>query len=151
MKRDLIQFILAFFVIACGGALEELAPKALGVGCPILMAATAYYALNRSPLTGVLFAVAAGAAEDSLCALPFALSIGFFVTLAGVLRGFRLPPVCAVPAFAGYQIWLWLWLGGELNGSVFSRVVVALPVGGVTLAAVYVMLLWFDGKAAVNE
>lgn len=151
MKRDLVQLVLAFFALSFGGAVEELAPKFGGVGIPLLLSAAAYCAVSRPPLTGMLFAVAAGAAEDALCGLPYALSVSFFVAMAGLLRGFKLPLFCAAPAFGLYQIWLWIWFGNSLNGSVFLRFCTAIPVGVLTLAAVCAILLWLDGKAAVHE
>lgn len=151
MKKDIIQFVIALFTLAFGGAAEELFPKALGVGAPVLLSATAYFAVRRPPLQAMLFAVAAGAAEDALSGLPFVLSVSFFTALAGLLRGFRLSIFVAAPAFCCFQIWLWIWLGGSLNGNVFSRIFGAVPVGVATLAATYGILRWIDGKAAVDE
>lgn len=151
MKRDLIQFVLAFFALAFGGAAEDLLPKMVGVGFPVLLSAAAYYAVSRPPLSGLLFAAAAGAAEDSLCGLSFAPSIAFFLVTAGLLRGFKLPLFCAAPAFACYQLWLWIWFGNALNGSVFARFFTAVPVGALTLAAVCGLLMFIDGRAAVHE
>ena len=151
MKRESIQLILAFFALVFGGAAEELAPKFLGAGVPVLMSATAYCAVRRTPLTGVLFAMAAGAMEDALSGLPFALSLSYFTAFAGLLRGFRLSVYWLVPAYCGYQVWLWIWLGEALNGSVFSRTFGAVPLGLVTVAAVRFVFSWLDGKAAVHE
>ena len=151
MKKDLVQFVIALFTLALGGAAEELCPKVLGVGLPVLLSATAYFAVRRPPLAGMLFAVAAGASEDALSGLPFVLSVSFFTAVAGLLRGFKLSVWCAAPAFFLFQFWLWTWLGGGLNGNVFTRLFAAVPVGIATLAVVCGLLRWIDGKAAVDE
>ena len=151
MKKDIIHLVIALFTLALGGALEELLPKMMGVGVPILLSATAYFAVRRTPLQGILFAVAAGAAEDALSGLPFVLSVSFFTAVAGLLRGFKLSIFFAAPAFLCFQIWLWIWLGSSLNGNVFSRLFAAVPVGVATLAVTYGILRWIDGKGAVDE
>lgn len=151
MKKDIVQLVIAFFTLVFGGAAEELAPVTLGVGMPVLLSASVYFAHRRTPLVGVLFAIAAGAAEDALSGLPYALSVSFFAAVAGLLRGFKLPVGFAAPAYALYQVWLWIWLGQSLVGSVFLRTLAALPVGAAVLAATYAFLRWIDGKAAVDE
>ncbi len=151
MKKDLVQLVLAFLALVFGGALEDFLPKGLGVGWPFLLSATAYYAVRRTPLAGILFAIAAGATEDALAGLPAVLSIGFFTLLGGLLRGFKLSVFAALPAFCVYQIWLWIWLGSSLGGNIFSRLLVSLPVGALTLVVTVPVLSWLDGKAAVDE
>lgn len=150
MKRDVSRFALALFAIVAAGAVEELCPKPAGVGVPALLSLSCAMALRRPPLEGAMFALAAGFAEDALSALPFATSALFFLLSAALLRWRKLPIVCAIPAHCAYQIWLWTWYGGRLGGGVFARVSVALPVGAATLAAAWVLLLWLDGKAAVD-
>ncbi len=137
--------------LAAGAALEELLPKTLGVGAPVLMSASAYFAVRRKPIPGILFAGAAGAAEDALSSLPYATSLAWFVMMAGLLRAFKLPLFAAAPAFALYQIWLWIWLGGSLSGNVFMRMAVSIPAGVATLAATALILSIIDRKAAVDE
>ena len=39
MKKDIVQLVIAFFTLVFGGATEELAPKTLGVGLPVLLSA----------------------------------------------------------------------------------------------------------------
>ncbi|MCR5413163.1 MAG: hypothetical protein K6F50_00350 [Kiritimatiellae bacterium] len=151
MKRDFIQLAIAFFTLAVGGAAEELLPRLLSVGIPVLLSASAYFAVRRAPVAGMLFALAAGAAEDALCALPYAVSIAFFAAVAALMRGFKLPLACAAPAYVVYQLWLWIWLGQDLPGNIFARMFAALPVGAATLLAVHLVLSWVDGKAAVDE
>lgn len=151
MKKEVIQLILAVFALIFSGAIEELAPKFLGAGLPVLLCASAYYAVRRTPLAGVLFAMAAGAMEDALSGLPFALSLSFFTAFAGLVRGFRLSAYWAIPAYCLYQVWLWIWLGEALNGSVFSRTFGAVPLGLVTVAVTCAVLTWIDRRAAVDE
>ena len=99
----------------------------------------------------MLFAVAAGAAEDALSGLPYALSVSYFAAVAGLMRGFKLSVGFAVPAYCLYQVWLWIWLGQSLVGGVFLRMLMALPVGVAVLAATHAALYWIDRKAAVDE
>ena len=70
MKSDFVQFVIALLVLAFGGAVEELAPKVLGVGVPVLLIASVFFATRRTPFVALLFALAAGAVEDSLSGLP---------------------------------------------------------------------------------
>ena len=151
MKKDIVQLVIAFFTLVFGGAAEELAPKTLGVGLPVLLSAAVYFARRRTPLVGMLFAVAAGAAEDALSGLPYALSVSYVAAVAGLRRGFKLSVGFAVPAYCLYQVWLWIWLGQSLVGGVFLRMLMALPVGVAVLAATHAALYWIDRKAAVDE
>ena len=151
MKKDIVQLVIAFFTLVFGGAAEELAPKTLGVGLPVLLSAAVYFARRRTPLVGMLFAVAAGAAEDALSGLPYALSVSYFAAVAGLMRGFKLSVGFAVPAYCLYQVWLWIWLGQSLVGGVFLRMLMALPVGVAVRAATHAALYWIDRKAAVDE
>ncbi len=151
MKRDAVQFSIALIALVFGGAAEDLMPKFLGVGMPFLLSAAAVIAVRRPPLEGALFAIAAGAFEDALSGLPGAVSISYFTLMAGIMRGFKLHLACAAPAFCGYQLWLWIWLGGSLSGNVFSRIFIAAPIGAGTLVAVHLLLLALDRKGAVGE
>ena len=151
MKSELVRLSLALIALVLGCAAEELLPKPLGVGFPALFAASAYFAARRSPVEGILFALAAGAAEDALSSLPFATSAVFFAATAALLRGFRLPLAFVPAAWGAYQLWLWIWMGSSLEGSVFSRAVAALPTGAAAMFAAFWILFWADGKGAVDE
>ena len=151
MKKDIVELVVGLFALVVAGASEELAPKLSGAGVPALLSAVAVMSVRRSPLSGALFAVAAGAFEDALCSLPFATSISYFLAIAALMRGFKLPVMCAAPAFVGYQVWLWIWLGGSLNGNIFSRLFMALPLGAATLLAAEAVISWADGKGALDE
>ena len=54
----------------------------------------------------------------------------------------------ATPAFPCYQLWLSVWMGG-LN--VFTRILVAIPLGSLTAVVVSVVLVRAIGKAAIHE
>lgn len=151
MKRNAVELAVALLALVAGGAAEEILPRAFFAGAPVLMSAAAYFASRRGPLPGILFAVAAGAFEDALGGLPWATSVSFFVALAALIKSFRLHVACAAPAYAAYQVWLWIWLGSSLAGNVFARALAALPVGAATLGATVLVLAWVDRKAAVGE
>ena len=151
MKRDWVRLALGAMALVVSCAAEELFPKTLGVGFPALLAATAYFAARRPAAEAVLFALVAGASEDSLSSLPFATSAAFFAAAALLLGRSRLPIAFAPVAYAAYQLWLWMWMGSSLDGSVFARVLAALPVGAAAAAAAVCVLSWADGKGAVDE
>ena len=151
MKRDFVQLAIAFFALAIGGAVEEFVPKFYGVGFPVLLSAAAYMAVRRTPLSGVLFAVAAGAAEDAISGLPPMTSIAWFVAVASLMRGFKLPLPIAAFAFCGYQVWLWAWMGSDLGGRLAGRILAALPSGALALFATAGVLCLMDREGAVEE
>lgn len=151
MKKDIVHLVYALTAIVACSAVEELLPQMFAVGWPVLLSAAAYCSVRRPPIEGFLFAVAAGAAEDSLSSLPVATSLSFFVGMFALLRGLKLPLVFALPAYCFYQLWLWIWLGSALDGSVMLRFMSAIPVGAVALVAVAYALEWLDGKAAMDE
>ena len=87
MRTEAVQFVFALLALAFGSAAECLLPKALGVGFPALLAATAFFAPRRGVLPAVCFALVAGAAEDALSGLPFTVSAAFFTMTAAAARG----------------------------------------------------------------
>ncbi len=151
MKKDFVNIAIALMALIFCGAGEELLPKALGAGVPLLLSAAMYFAVRRSQFESLAFAVAAGLVEDSLSSLPFATSTAFFVAAAAVMRAFKLPLAAALASAPAYQLWIWVWLGPRMAGSVFMRFAAALPTGAAALLAVASILLWLDGKAAVDE
>ena len=150
MKSDFVQLVIALLVLAIGGAVEEMMPKILGVGVPVLLMATVFFTARRTPLAALLFALAAGAVEDSLSSLPGLTSVSFFMLAAVTARFSRLPAVCMALAHPVFQLWLWLWIPG-LSGGVFGRVLVSLPVGFSTAFLTTLVLWWVDRKGAVGE
>lgn len=151
MKGDATRLALALFVLVVACAVEEVVPKAAGTGVPALLSLSIVFALRRPPLEGALFALAAGFAEDSLSSMPFASCALFFTLAAAFFRWRKLPLPFAVPVYCAFQVWLWIWFGAKLGGTVFSRMLVALPVGALTLFAAQVSVAWLDRKAAVDE
>ncbi len=149
MKTEVVQFVFAALVLVFGGAAEELLPKVLGVGFPVLLSATLLVSARASAPAALLFALAAGALEDALCGLPAATGIGFFTLAALACRA----PVLQLPALGlGYplfQAWLWLWMPA-LNGSVFNRILLSLPLGALTAAATGLVLAWLGRKAVLD-
>lgn len=151
MKKDIVHLVFALLALVFSCALEELVPPVLGIGIPVLLSSAVYCAVNRKPVEGLLFALAAGAAEDSLASLPLAASVSFFVVTCSLLKWFKIPPVAAVVAYPLYQFWIWVWLGAAMQGNILLRMLAAFSVGAVTLSTVWVLLRWLDGKAAIDE
>ena len=75
MKSDLARLAFATIALFAGAAAEELLPKAVGVGVPVLLSLSLYADCRWPSARAVLFAVAAGAMEDAVCSLPAATSI----------------------------------------------------------------------------
>ena len=148
-KAEWVEFAIAAGALALGAAAEEMLPKFSGVGFPLLMMACVYFATRRGIWPMFMFAAAAGAAEDSLCGLPFATSIAFFAMAAAFVRTMDSEWV-AFALFPLYQLWVRMWCEG-LHGGVFSRFLVSIPVGVVTAFAVRQILGWLDRKGAVDE
>lgn len=150
VSSSLIRFVFALLTFVLGAAAEELLPKALGVGFPILLAATVFFAPRKHLALPVLFALAAGGAEDALSSLPYLTSASYFLLAAAVIHLTGLPYVLAPFVYPVYQLWLCLW-APDLSGSVFTRFLLAFPIGLLTLAAVASALNHLSRKAAIDE
>lgn len=150
MSSSLVRFVFALLTLILGAAAEELLPKTLGVGFPVLLASTIYFAPRKSIVLPVLFALAAGGAEDALSSLPYLTSASYFLLAAAVIHLTGLPFVIAPFVFPVYQIWLCLW-APDLSGSVFTRFLMAFPIGVLTFAAVAYALEHLARKAAIDE
>ena len=151
MKKDIVHLVHALLTLVIACAVEELAPGIFGVGLPVLLSSSLYCAINRKPLEGILFALAAGAAEDSLASLPLASSVSFFVVAGALFRGFKLSPFAAPAVYPVYQFWVWAWLGSAMQGNILLRILAAFPVGAMVFSLVWFFLRWLDGKAALDE
>jgi hypothetical protein len=149
VKNDVSQFVLALLTLVAGSAAEELLPKMAGVGFPVLFAATVFFSRRRRVADAVAFAVAAGAAEDALSTLPAATSAGFFLLVTALARWTPVPRVVLALGYPAYQMWLRLWTM-DVYGSVFVRILVALPVGLATVAVVSFALERLERKAAIH-
>ena len=150
MISSLVQFVFALFALVLGATLEELLPEVLGVGVPVLMAATAFMALRRPEIAALPFAVLAGAVEDTLSALPPMTSASYFLAVAFLARFFSRSGTLMAVVYPLYQVWLAVWLPG-IGGGVFARVLLSCPVGFATAYAVDWALTWFSRKAAADE
>ena len=150
MIGSVVQFALCALVLVAGAAFEELLPQVFGVGVPVLLMSALFLSVRRTGSSALAFAVVAGAVEDALSALPPMTSASYFLAVALLLR--RLGSAWFVPAaaFAGYQVWLSVWIT-SIGGDVFKRVLLACPVGLVTAFAVEVVLSWLCRKAAADE
>ena len=88
--------------------------------------------------------------EDALSALPAATSASFFLLLASLVRWSGMPRAATLLTYPAYQVWIYVWTD-RAGGGVFSRVLLALPVGLATALAVGAVLVWAERKAAVDE
>lgn len=142
--------MLALLTLIIGAALEELLPKGLYVGYPVLLSASVYFATGGSVVQTVAFAFLAGAAEDSLSSLPFLTSASFFLLTATLVHVTETPLIIAPLVYPVYQIWLCMWVT-DLSGSIFTRVLASVPIGLITMTAVSLALMYIERKAAVDE
>lgn len=150
MKNSPLHFLLAFVVLTAGCALEELLPKPCGIGFPVLLAAVLGMGVRRSLGGAMLFAVAAGAAEDALSGLPMLASGSYFLAAAALAHGMKMRSNMMLLLYPLYQFWLALWLF-DVQDNVFVRVLLAAPVGWMTAFAVEIAYTWIERKAALNE
>jgi len=151
VNDNLRQFVFGLTVLILGAAAEELLPKFLGVGFPVLLTAVqALAAVGGSLPIVVLLAIVAGALEDALSCLPMLASVSYFLLVALLVRGFGLPRLSALLTYPCYQLWLALWTVGS-DGSVFVRLLFSLPIGGLTALVVVAVVVWASRKGAVNE
>lgn len=149
MKSDFVLMALGFFTLAIGGAAEEMLPKILGVGFPVLLTAALFHAPRRSVAAMAFFVVAAGAVEDAISGLPLFTSIAFFALAASAVRWLGQAPATAALAFPVYQIWLWMWCS-KLEGGLFTRLLVALPVGAFAQFVLWPFFAWLEERGALD-
>lgn len=147
MKNSSIQLAFTVLVLVIGAGLEEILPKVLGVGFPVLLCAVQFSASRRPMHVAALFALAAGAVEDALSSLVPMTSGSYFLVVAAFARFSGLPRASALLTYPCYQLWLAVWGGG----GVFARTALAFPIGLVTAFAVSGAIAWAGRKAAVDE
>ena len=147
MKGSVVQFAFIVLALAVGGALEDMLPAFGSVGTPVLLGAALFFALKTRTPVWMIAAVAAGALEEAVASLPPATAIVFFAAVAAAVRFFREPLVWIVAAYPAYQVWLGLVAEG--SGAI-SRVLLAFPVGVVSLAAVTALLSLAWRKAGAD-
>lgn len=148
--NSVLQFCFSLAVLVLGAAAEELVPKVLGVGFPVLLTAVPFMAVRGSGPSALAFAVIAGAMEDALAALPPMTSSSYFLAVALLARYLGSTRVLLAFAYPVYQVWLAVWFA-DIGGGVFGRVLLACPVGWVAAFAVTAALFLFHRKAAVDE
>ena len=150
MANDVVTFVFAAVALVFGAGAETLLPKFLGVGFPVLLTMVQFMAARRTAVVAVIFALAAGAVEDALSALPAATSASFFLLLASLVRWSGMPRAATLLTYPAYQMWIYVWTD-RAGGGVFSRVLLALPVGLATALAVGAVMVWAEREAAVDE
>lgn len=150
MIGRVVQFVLAVLVLVSGAALEELLPRVFGVGVPVLLMAVLFLSIRQAGPSALAFAVVAGAVEDALSSLPPMTSVSWFIAAALLLRRFGSAWFVPALAYAGYQVWLSIWVA-SIGGDVFKRVLLACPVGLATGFVFDVVLAWVFRKAAADE
>ena len=136
-------------LVFCGAA-EEMLPKFLGAGFPMLLAATLALSVSPGVALAVVFAVAAGGFEDSLSHLPIFASASFFLVAALVVRRTGHPVVATAIAGPAYQVWLAVWMP-NLGGGVFGRILTAVPLSLVAACVVGAAVAIARHKAALDE
>ena len=149
MLGDVVQLLAGVLVLFLGAALEEMLPKILGVGFPVLLVAVQFLAF-RGGRGAVLFALSAGALEDALSGLAPMTSVSYFLIVASFARWSGLPRLAAAFTYPGYQVWLAVWTVG-MGGNVYARTLMAFPIGLVTAFAVGAALTLLFRKAAIDE
>lgn len=147
MRNEFLQLIFAFLALMIGGVAEETLPKFLGVGFPVLLALT--HLVSSRSSAAVLFAIAAGAMEDALCSLPLMTSVSYFMVVMVLVRRSELPLSAIAATYPGYQLWLLLWTSLP-GGGVFWRMLLALPIGLLTMFVTAVLFTWLERRSAIN-
>lgn len=147
MRNEFLQLIFAFLALMIGGVAEETLPKFLGVGFPVLLALT--HLVSSRSSAAVLFAIAAGAMEDALCSLPLMTSVSYFMVVMVLVRRSELPLPVIAATYPGYQLWLLLWTSLP-GGGVFWRMLLALPIGLLTMFVTAVLFTWLERRSAIN-
>jgi len=151
VRNSALILAMSVLVLVLGAGAEELLPKILGVGFPILLTTVQFEAVRRRlTVTAVLFAIAAGAMEDAISSLPVMTSASYFVLVAMLIRWSGFHRAAVLLTYPCYQLWLVLWTSGR-SGEVFNRLWLSLPVGMVTALTVVYVLSWAEGKAAIDE
>lgn len=148
MRNDILQLLFALLTLIFGAGCEDLLPSFCGVGFPILLVAVQYFAVRASMPVALLFAIAAGAAEDALSGLAPMTSVSYFLLVSVLSRRLDLPFALTALSAPCYQLWLAIWTSG-LN--VFTRILLAFPIGLATALVVVWTLETVSRKAALDE
>jgi len=106
VQNSFQYLIFSLFVLVVGVAFEELLPKFLGVGFPVLLSAVYCVSERRDPMVAVLFAIVAGGMSDAVSSLPPMTSSGFFMLVVLLTRISPFPILLMVALYPLYQVWL---------------------------------------------
>lgn len=150
MRNSLLQLVFCLLLLVFGAGAEGLLPRAFGVGCPVLLVAAQLVARRGSAVTLSVFAIAAGAVEDALGALPPAASASYFLAAAWLVNRVGFARALTAVTYPGYLVWLWVWTGAS-GGGIFGRLLVSVPVGFATAGVVGLVYLWAERGAALDE
>jgi len=150
VNDNLRQFAFGSVLLVLGAGLEELLPKFLGVGFPVLLTTVQAFASGGSLPMVVVLGIVAGALEDALSTLPFLSSVSYFILVALLVRAVGWPRLSAVLTYPCFQLWLALWTSGS-DAGIYSRLLLSVPIGGVTACLVGTGIVWLERKGAVDE
>ena len=150
VKNSLLALAFSLAVLCLGAGAEELLPKVLGVGFPVLLSAVQVVAARAPLAAAMMFAVAAGGVEDALSSLPPMTSVSFFLLSMAFVRRAGLPRAATLLTYPAYQVWLSAWTGG-LGGGVFGRILVAMPAGMAAALVVGFAIRMAERGAALDE
>ena len=141
MKNNLVQFAFILLALVIGGALEDMLPTIGSLGMPVLLSLAVFFSVETRTPVWILAAVAAGAFEEAVYALPPASAMVFFAAIAVAVRFLREPIVWIAVAYPSYQAWLALVSDGA---GALGRMLLSVPVGAVCMSAAYLILsrLW---------
>ena len=150
VKSKALKSVYALLLLVAACAAEELLPDFLRVGFPVLLSLALVYARKRTLAATILFAVAAGAMEESISALPVFTSAGYFLLASLLTRFIALDLLSALLTFPFYQLYLVIW--SEADGWSFCLpALLALPLGALTYYAVLSLMTFLDKWSAVDE
>ena len=141
MKNNIVQFAFIVLALVIGGALEDMLPTVGSLGAPVLLSLAVFFAAETRAPVWIMAAVAAGAFEEAVCAMPPGSAMVFFAAIAVAVRFFREPALWIAAAYPSFQIWLALVSDGA---GALARVLLSVPVGAACMAAAFVVLprLW---------
>ncbi|MBP5286042.1 MAG: hypothetical protein ILO34_08065 [Kiritimatiellae bacterium] len=150
MKSDAARLALVVMVLAVFGALEELLPKFAGVGFPLLLSVAMVAAARWNVASWAVTAIAAGAAEDALASLPPAASATFFLASAALVHWGEMRRLLFVLVYPAYLLWLCAWSRNHA-GNLFGSLLLAAPIGALTVAAVGCFVSFAARRAGIDE
>ena len=150
MRNDLLLLVFALMTLTAAAAAEELLPKPFGTGFPLLLAAVPFFRERGGATGGILFALAAGAIEETLSDLPCFSATVFFALYSLSQRRFFFAPFMAALAYPVYQLWLWIW-SPSLAGGIFTRLLLSPFTAFAAGLAMTGILEFFCRKAALDE